>query len=82
MVRVSILCFPSDLPEPEGLKFKSVKETSVEVQWDKLDISFDGWHLTFRNTVSRPNPVSHKIQNIILLHVIYICVNINPSPHI
>ncbi|KAJ8339423.1 hypothetical protein SKAU_G00362090 [Synaphobranchus kaupii] len=38
------------LPEPEGLKFKSLRETSVEVLWDKLDISFDGWHLTFRNT--------------------------------
>ncbi|XP_064163743.1 tenascin-like isoform X1 [Anguilla rostrata] len=38
------------LPEPEGLRFKSVRETSVEVLWDKLDIAFDGWHLTFRNT--------------------------------
>lgn len=41
-----------DLPEPEGLKFKSVRETSVEVQWDPLDIPFDGWNLIFRNTVS------------------------------
>uniref|UniRef100_A0A3Q3E2L5 Tenascin C n=1 Tax=Labrus bergylta TaxID=56723 RepID=A0A3Q3E2L5_9LABR len=38
------------LPEPEGLKFKSVRDTSVEVQWDPLDISFDGWNLIFRNT--------------------------------
>ncbi|KAM6930210.1 tenascin isoform 1-T1 [Xenentodon cancila] len=38
------------LPEPEGLKFKSVRETSVEVQWDPLDIPFDGWNLIFRNT--------------------------------
>ena len=42
----------SDLPEPEGLKFKSVRETSVQVQWDPLDIPFDGWNLIFRNTVS------------------------------
>ena len=42
----------SDLPEPEGLKFKSVRETSVEVQWDPLDIPFDGWNLIFRNSVS------------------------------
>ncbi|KAM4616107.1 tenascin isoform 2-T2 [Polymixia lowei] len=38
------------LPEPEGLKFKSVRETTVEVQWDPLDIPFDGWNLIFRNT--------------------------------
>ncbi|XP_045563062.1 tenascin isoform X3 [Salmo salar] len=38
------------LPEPEGLKFTSVKETAVEVQWDPLDIPFDGWNLIFRNT--------------------------------
>lgn len=46
-----ILIF-TDLPEPEGLKFKTVRETSVEVQWDPLDIPFDGWNLIFRNTVS------------------------------
>lgn len=46
-----VICLP-DLPEPEGLKFKSVRETSVEVQWDPLDIPFDGWNLIFRNTVS------------------------------
>ncbi|TNN34417.1 Tenascin [Liparis tanakae] len=40
----------TDLPEPEGLKFKSVRETSVEVQWDPLDVAFDGWNLIFRNT--------------------------------
>ncbi|KAM9464591.1 tenascin-like isoform 3-T6 [Salvelinus alpinus] len=38
------------LPEPEGLKFTSVRETAVEVQWDPLDIAFDGWNLIFRNT--------------------------------
>uniref|UniRef100_A0A7N6FDI8 Zmp:0000000846 n=1 Tax=Anabas testudineus TaxID=64144 RepID=A0A7N6FDI8_ANATE len=41
-----------DLPQPEGLRFKSVRETSVEVVWDQLDISFDGWEIYFRNTVS------------------------------
>lgn len=41
-----------DLPEPEGLKFKSVRETAVEVEWDPLNIPFDGWNLIFRNTVS------------------------------
>ncbi|XP_062873477.1 tenascin isoform X2 [Trichomycterus rosablanca] len=38
------------LPEPEGLKFKAVRESSVEVQWDPLNIAFDGWNLIFRNT--------------------------------
>ncbi|XP_036974157.1 tenascin isoform X3 [Acanthopagrus latus] len=40
----------TDLPQPEGLIFKSVRETSVEVVWDQLDISFDGWEIYFRNT--------------------------------
>ncbi|XP_062290380.1 tenascin-like isoform X3 [Scomber scombrus] len=38
------------LPKPEGLIFKSVRETTVEVAWDQLDISFDGWEIYFRNT--------------------------------
>ncbi|XP_029856230.1 tenascin isoform X1 [Aquila chrysaetos chrysaetos] len=37
------------LPAPEGLKFKSVRETSVQVEWDPLNFSFDGWELVFRN---------------------------------
>ncbi|XP_044030150.1 tenascin isoform X8 [Siniperca chuatsi] len=40
----------TDLPQPEGLRFKSVRETSVEVMWDQLDIPFDGWEIYFRNT--------------------------------
>lgn len=44
-----------DLPQPEGLIFKSVRETSVEVIWDQLDIPFDGWEIYFRNTVSLPS---------------------------
>ncbi|XP_034871861.1 tenascin isoform X3 [Mirounga leonina] len=37
------------LPAPEGLKFKSIKETSVEVEWDPLDIAFEAWEIIFRN---------------------------------
>uniref|UniRef100_A0A8C6DVF0 Tenascin n=1 Tax=Moschus moschiferus TaxID=68415 RepID=A0A8C6DVF0_MOSMO len=37
------------LPTPEGLKFKSIKETSVEVEWDPLDIAFETWEVIFRN---------------------------------
>ncbi|KAM9306361.1 tenascin-like [Pholidichthys leucotaenia] len=40
----------TDLPQPEGLRFKSIRETSVEVVWDQLDIPFDGWEIYFRNT--------------------------------
>nr|XP_046231815.1 tenascin-like isoform X2 [Scatophagus argus] len=40
----------TDLPQPAGLIFKSVRETSVEVMWDQLDIPFDGWEIYFRNT--------------------------------
>ncbi|XP_015243025.1 PREDICTED: tenascin-like isoform X4 [Cyprinodon variegatus] len=40
----------TDLPQPEGVRFKSVRETSVEVVWDQLDISFDSWEIYFRNT--------------------------------
>ncbi|XP_058158475.1 tenascin isoform X2 [Dasypus novemcinctus] len=37
------------LPAPEGLKFKSIKETSVDVEWDPLDIAFETWEIIFRN---------------------------------
>uniref|UniRef100_A0A8C7N8R5 Tenascin C n=1 Tax=Oncorhynchus kisutch TaxID=8019 RepID=A0A8C7N8R5_ONCKI len=40
----------TNLPEPDGLKFKSVRDTSVEVLWDQLDIPFDAWELYVRNT--------------------------------
>uniref|UniRef100_A0A671VCM5 Tenascin Cb n=1 Tax=Sparus aurata TaxID=8175 RepID=A0A671VCM5_SPAAU len=49
------------LPEPEGLKFKSVRETSVEVQWDPLDIPFDGWNLIFRNTVKEDGEILNSL---------------------
>uniref|UniRef100_A0A8C2WYZ6 Tenascin Cb n=1 Tax=Cyclopterus lumpus TaxID=8103 RepID=A0A8C2WYZ6_CYCLU len=49
------------LPEPEGLKFKSVRETSVEVQWDPLDVAFDGWNLIFRNTVKEDGEILNSL---------------------
>ncbi|XP_029365742.1 tenascin isoform X2 [Echeneis naucrates] len=49
------------LPEPEGLKFKSVRETSVEVQWDPLDIPFDGWNLIFRNTKEEDGEIMNSL---------------------
>uniref|UniRef100_A0A672YZD3 Tenascin-like n=1 Tax=Sphaeramia orbicularis TaxID=375764 RepID=A0A672YZD3_9TELE len=49
------------LPEPEGLKFKSVRETSVEVQWDPLNIPFDGWNLIFRNTKEEDGEILNSL---------------------
>ncbi|XP_073322695.1 tenascin isoform X2 [Pagrus major] len=49
------------LPEPEGLKFKSVRETSVEVQWDPLDIPFDGWNIIFRNTKEEDGEILNSL---------------------
>ncbi|XP_046904527.1 tenascin isoform X2 [Hypomesus transpacificus] len=49
------------LPEPEGLKFKSVRDTSVEVQWDPLNIHFDGWNLIFRNTKEENGEIMNSL---------------------
>lgn len=49
------------LPEPEGLKFKSVRETSVEVQWDPLNVPFDGWNLIFRNTKEEDGEILNSL---------------------
>ncbi|XP_054467045.1 tenascin [Anoplopoma fimbria] len=49
------------LPEPEGLKFKSVRETSVEVQWDPLDVPFDSWNLIFRNTKEEDGEILNSL---------------------
>nr|XP_046242022.1 tenascin isoform X2 [Scatophagus argus] len=49
------------LPEPDGLKFKSVRETSVEVEWDPLDIPFDGWNLIFRNTKEEDGEILNSL---------------------
>ncbi|XP_078142492.1 tenascin-like isoform X2 [Centroberyx gerrardi] len=49
------------LPQPEGLKFKSVRETSVEVLWDQLDIPFDGWEIYFRNTKEENGKIEHTL---------------------
>ncbi|XP_051789090.1 tenascin-R isoform X2 [Erpetoichthys calabaricus] len=35
------------LSPPEGILFKSITETSVEVQWEPFSYSFDGWEISF-----------------------------------
>uniref|UniRef100_A0A4W3GSU6 Tenascin R (restrictin, janusin) n=1 Tax=Callorhinchus milii TaxID=7868 RepID=A0A4W3GSU6_CALMI len=35
------------LSTPEGLRFKSITETAVEVQWEPFQFPFDGWEISF-----------------------------------
>ncbi|XP_042579142.1 tenascin isoform X2 [Cyprinus carpio] len=57
-----MLCsFPADLPQPEGLKFKSISDTSVEVLWDQLNFPFDGWELIFRNTKEENGKIVNNV---------------------
>lgn len=36
-----------DLSTPRGLHFKTITETTVEVQWEPFSFSFDGWEISF-----------------------------------
>ncbi|KAK2496183.1 hypothetical protein MC885_003829 [Smutsia gigantea] len=35
------------LSTPQGLQFKMITETTVEVQWEPFSFSFDGWEISF-----------------------------------
>nr|XP_020141045.1 tenascin-R isoform X3 [Microcebus murinus] len=35
------------LPTPQGLQFKTITETTVEVQWEPFSFPFDGWEISF-----------------------------------
>ncbi|XP_011941380.1 PREDICTED: tenascin-R isoform X4 [Cercocebus atys] len=37
----------TDLSTPQGLQFKTITETTVEVQWEPFSFSFDGWEISF-----------------------------------
>ncbi|XP_069890516.1 tenascin-R isoform X2 [Dipodomys merriami] len=37
----------ADLSTPQGLQFKAITETTVEVQWEPFSFSFDGWEISF-----------------------------------
>uniref|UniRef100_A0A452V3J6 Tenascin-R n=1 Tax=Ursus maritimus TaxID=29073 RepID=A0A452V3J6_URSMA len=49
----SILSLPitakvaTHLSTPQGLHFKTITETTVEVQWEPFSFSFDGWEISF-----------------------------------
>ncbi|XP_054888623.1 tenascin-R isoform X3 [Poeciliopsis prolifica] len=58
------------LSNPDGLVFKSITETSVEVQWQPFYYSFDGWEISFipkdndgGMTAQLPSTITSFIQN-------------------
>ncbi|XP_053709924.1 tenascin-like isoform X2 [Synchiropus splendidus] len=53
--------FTTALPQPGGLRFKSISDTSVEVLWDPLDFPFDSWEIIFRNTKEENGAVLHRL---------------------
>ncbi|XP_056397185.1 tenascin isoform X2 [Hyla sarda] len=51
------------LPSTDDLRFKSIKETSVDVEWDPLDISFDTWKLIFQNTKKQNGEITTSLES-------------------
>ncbi|NXC41088.1 TENR protein, partial [Penelope pileata] len=37
----------TNLATPQGLKFKTITETTAEVQWEPFSFPFDGWEISF-----------------------------------
>ncbi|XP_071607245.1 tenascin-R isoform X2 [Heliangelus exortis] len=37
----------TNLAMPQGLKFKTITETTVEVEWEPFSFPFDGWEISF-----------------------------------
>nr|DBA21682.1 TPA: hypothetical protein GDO54_018284 [Pyxicephalus adspersus] len=50
------------LPTTDDLRFKTVKETFVDVEWEPLDISFDTWKLIFQNTKKQNGEISTSLE--------------------
>ncbi|XP_029467796.1 tenascin [Rhinatrema bivittatum] len=57
------------LPTTDDLRFKSVKETFVEVEWEPLDISFDAWNLIFRNTKEENGEITNTLNRPVTSYV-------------
>ncbi|XP_069604649.1 tenascin isoform X1 [Ranitomeya imitator] len=51
------------LPTTDDLRFKTIKETSVDVEWDPLDISFDTWKLIFQNIKKQNGEISTSLES-------------------
>ncbi|XP_078406450.1 tenascin isoform X1 [Cetorhinus maximus] len=50
------------LPTPTGLKFKSIRETTVNVEWEPLEIEFDGWELIFKAPKEENGEISNSLK--------------------
>ncbi|XP_053329724.1 tenascin isoform X2 [Spea bombifrons] len=57
------------LPTTDDLRFKSVKETFVEVEWEPLDISFDAWQLIFRHAKEKNGAISTSLERPVTTYV-------------
>ncbi|XP_067868790.1 tenascin isoform X7 [Heterodontus francisci] len=50
------------LPTPDGLRFKSIRETSVNVEWEPLNIAFDGWEIIFKAPKEENGEISNSLK--------------------
>ncbi|XP_018432476.1 PREDICTED: tenascin [Nanorana parkeri] len=50
------------LPTTDDLRFKTVRETYVDVEWEPLDIPFDAWKLIFQNTKKLNGEISTSLE--------------------
>uniref|UniRef100_A0A8C5PE68 Tenascin C n=1 Tax=Leptobrachium leishanense TaxID=445787 RepID=A0A8C5PE68_9ANUR len=57
------------LPTTDDLRFKSVKETFVEVEWEPLDISFDTWKLIFKHAKEQNGEISTSLERPVTSYV-------------
>ncbi|XP_072344355.1 tenascin isoform X9 [Scyliorhinus torazame] len=52
----------TNLPTPDGLRFKSIRETTVSVEWEPLDIMFDGWEINFKAPKEENGEISNSLK--------------------
>ncbi|XP_078082775.1 tenascin isoform X2 [Mustelus asterias] len=50
------------LPTPDGLRFKSIRETTVSVEWEPLDILFDSWEIIFKAPKEENGEISTSLK--------------------
>ncbi|XP_043575885.1 tenascin isoform X9 [Chiloscyllium plagiosum] len=50
------------LPTPDGLRFTSIRETSVNVEWEPLDIEIDGWDVIFKAPKEENGEISTSLK--------------------
>ncbi|KAM9326293.1 tenascin [Gastrophryne carolinensis] len=59
------------LPSTDDLRFKTVKETFVEVEWEPLNISFETWKLIFQNTKKLNGEISTDLESSVTSYMQY-----------